>query len=125
MLLVCCTFQAKKVKAHNLLKQIVSESYTGFKAKPNAYTQLLGHQQFYAAMFLNQLFNCQLFLNCQGFRWVHGNKFLDLSLTRGYLKGSFQTSMTSFHKAQPLSDPIRLCTGRASGYLRYGLFIVI
>ena len=61
MILACCPFQAKKVKAHNLLKQIVSESHTGFKAKPNAYTQLLGHQQFYAAMFLNQLFNCQFF----------------------------------------------------------------
>ena len=29
--------------------------------------------------------------------------------------------MTSFHKAQPLSDPIRLCAWRASGYLQYGL----
>ena len=52
MILACgCTFQAKKVKAHNFLKQIISESHTGFKAKPNAYTQVLGHQQFYAASF--------------------------------------------------------------------------
>ena len=29
--------------------------------------------------------------------------------------------MASFHKAQPLSDPIRLCAWRTSGYLRYGL----
>ena len=36
MILACCTFQAEKVKAHNLLKQTVSESHTGFKAKPNA-----------------------------------------------------------------------------------------
>ena len=51
MILACCTFQVKKAKAHNFLKQIVSESHTGFKAKPNAYTQLLGHQQLYAAYF--------------------------------------------------------------------------
>ena len=48
--------------------------------------------------------------------------FLILVWPEDTCKGSFQTSMTSFHKAQPFSDPISLCAWLASSYLRYGLF---